>query len=225
MTCTDSMGTMMALPARTCRSAGSQPRPPVTSRQALHRREIEVNSIPCTCRARVVFIALLLLLAMGVSGCAEACPPDEVRAYLEVTERIDEDWMAAESIAESTPRVALSDRIADLEDIRQEWRDVEMPSCAEPYHEAKMDYMAAEIAMLVSFMGEASDSLMTWRDRDVTETFDIAECQLLVLYRDARLVDDVAEELNLTVEDAEERLDDAIAYCEEEGLLGTEEEE
>jgi len=70
-------------------------------------------------------------------------------------------WLAVDNIASSTPRIALSGQITNLQSLRDEAEDLKVPSCME---EAKLELLAgmdSAIQGYIAFMGQQSDAVVS----------------------------------------------------------------
>ncbi|MHC1739711.1 MAG: hypothetical protein AB9897_01225 [Anaerolineaceae bacterium] len=105
---------------------------------------------------KLLFVFLISLVLL--TGCSTDCNKKEVQSATDQLNGVVQKWDDMVNIAGSTPRIALSNVITDLQDIKNEANAVEIPACVT---EAKTDLlrsMTNTIEGLVLFMGEGSES-------------------------------------------------------------------
>lgn len=122
---------------------------------------------------KLLFISLLIGLLFSVSCAAPTCEEQTVD-YRAAVDDIVERWDDAAEIANSTARMSLSGPLGELQDIKRDTGDIEVPECAADAHAALIDYQETIIDSFLAFMGQeddetvsrlfsrASDKLTTW---------------------------------------------------------------
>ena len=122
-------------------------------------------------RGAVKWVLVLTLSALLVSGCGVAgvgsddaddgsCSTSEgARVYDELRD-IGQRWDDEVQLANSTGRMALADRVAELQDIRRETQNQDWPECAEDAQSALVDVMDAAIDAFLAFLGGEDDTFV-----------------------------------------------------------------
>lgn len=118
-----------------------------------------------------IIVGLVLLLLASCSAFGPAPCSEQAAEYIPALEGYFDDWDDTTSIANSTPRSALSAVIADLQSIKRAVDDLEHPECADPVHELAVAYMDKTITGFLSFLSQDDDSV-------VSQTFDDASLLL-----------------------------------------------
>lgn len=99
---------------------------------------------------------------------------DEVAAYLDTTEALNQEWNDALIVADSTARISLSGPVSKLQEIRREILAIDFPGCAAPagfYLEAHYDLV------IDSFL-----NFMTDTDYDPGEDFALSQMFSKIAY-------------------------------------------
>jgi hypothetical protein len=133
----------------------------------------------------VVLFGAVLFLVLGGNGLkvnilptptvtpvptAESCYHQSEKYRSEVTNLIKE-WDDAETVAGSTSRIALSPAVSELQRIRREVDNLELPDCAEYAQYYLVTYMDTVIEAYLLFMADAPDY-------SVSDKFEEADSQL-----------------------------------------------
>ena len=109
-------------------------------------------------KGRVIFLALFLTAcgpaARGPTATPGACNQVEVDAFLKAVDSVGRRFDDAASLANSTPRTDLSNRIADLQAARRDAEDLTVPRCAEQAKQALVAYMNQTIMGFIAFLGQ-----------------------------------------------------------------------
>lgn len=106
---------------------------------------------------------VLCIVAFVLAGCGTApCGRGHLETFRDEYELLLEEWDDANTVASSTPRINLSPAIAELQRIRRDVANMEVPACdeAEAVQDATTDYMRARIDLYLAFAGDASDQEM-----------------------------------------------------------------
>ncbi len=161
-------------------------------------------------------VLALLLLPIVLSGCGEdGCNQDEVAEFLDTFERNEERWYNALRLAENTARIALSDRIADLQDITDDLRDIEAPECTQEFSQAVLTYRELTIEYLIDFMSDEPESRQARSYSAALEAELVVVEEMAKLYHEAELFERYAEMSGITVEEAEADLNEMVEMIQE----------
>jgi len=95
-----------------------------------------------------------------------ACP-DRAAEFIRLSQDLREQWDDALTLADSTPRGSLPPQIADLQRIRRETEDLEVPDCAAEAKEHLVGAMDAGIDGFIAFLGQEDQSIIDANFRTV----------------------------------------------------------
>ncbi|MBN1535229.1 MAG: zinc ribbon domain-containing protein [Anaerolineales bacterium] len=114
----------------------------------------------------IVVILALSLIALNFSGsnnnyssANNTCRKSDVDRAMADLRDIQLRWGDAIDIANSTPRIALSSPVANLQEIRRETQKVEVPHCMEELKTIYIDAMDYYIQGYMEFMQDADSTL------------------------------------------------------------------
>jgi hypothetical protein len=122
----------------------------------------------------VILMGISLLSIPALSGCAPA--PCDVDKYIQTVTPDLTKWGNAVELAKSSPRVVLTQRIEELQKIRDDVAGLKVQSCLTEEHRLLLQAMDDEIKGLTSFLRqepaatvdayfESSDAnLQKWKD-------------------------------------------------------------
>lgn len=85
-------------------------------------------------------------------------PRCEIEEYIFRTGFLYQKFNDALQRAVVTPRISLSEVIAEMQAARLLWRELRPPVCALQYHQAMLEAMDASIDATLAFLGQASDA-------------------------------------------------------------------
>ena len=120
----------------------------------------------------LLFLFPLLLSACSISSKLKApdpCSPPEIIKNLDPIKEIDHKFDDAYKLASNTPRISLSLVISDLQGIRREAEQLEVPSCAVRTKEALIAYMDKAIEGFLQFMSNDIDYVSTFSEAQTME--------------------------------------------------------
>jgi hypothetical protein len=89
------------------------------------------------------------------SSTPDACSPDQIEAAVQKVHRHMREFDDASTLASNLPLQDLSDPIANLQRIRREAEDEEIPPCLTNLKKYQIDHMNTVIGTLVAFLGGA----------------------------------------------------------------------
>ena len=104
---------------------------------------------------KLLFILILLILAVG---CTQSQNKEQTKEYINEVERLLGEWDDANTLANNTSRIALSQPIAGLQEIRRKAENLEVPEDAVKVNRLLVDYMNKTIDGYFVFMTEEKDS-------------------------------------------------------------------
>jgi hypothetical protein len=79
---------------------------------------------------------------------------EQARDYIAAAQKVATDWDAANALAGSTSRIALSGPVARLQDVRSRAATLVAPNCASEPHKWMLKYMDATIGAYLAFMAQ-----------------------------------------------------------------------
>ncbi len=104
------------------------------------------------------YLFLLIAISVLIAGCQNTyCPPDEAEASIAELKLIAEEWDDALFLARSTPRMSLSGPIGELQQIRRNVSNLDVPECLEKSRKSLELGMYSAIEGMLAFMGQESD--------------------------------------------------------------------
>lgn len=123
---------------------------------------VETPPTPKKSTSRILLIALLVIciILFAVVGGAGwyyyygPCGLTAVENYFTDSQEIASDWDEAVAIAGSTARIALSDRVVELRDIKDQMEALDAPACASKYKADMLEHMDFTIKGFLSFMSQ-----------------------------------------------------------------------
>lgn len=128
-------------------------------------------------------LLIVILFSFLLAGCNTYCPEEETAAGIESINDLAGDWDDAFTLANSTPRIQLSNRIADLQSVQSEVDDLEVPECLIPTRYYLSRFMDTSIDGFIAFMEQESDTY-------VSATFDIASSEMQMFFDEFDRVQD-----------------------------------
>jgi hypothetical protein len=153
-------------------------------------------------------LALLTAAVLMLSACQSAPPtevaevstptPDECSPdseHIEALRDVEERFADAVSLAGSTPRISLSEPIANLQEIRRDAEDLEVPSCLEDAHAQLIEYMDAYVEAYLSFLSDADDAIVQVLFRMGDTAYNEYAAELNALGSDLELIPTAVVEL------------------------------
>jgi hypothetical protein len=93
----------------------------------------------------------------GPTPTPDPCSAGEIKRYAEAIRDVSREFADAYTVATSAPRMSLAPVIQDLQAIRREAEDLEVPECAAPAKDALIAYMNVAIEAFTAFMSQKSD--------------------------------------------------------------------
>ena len=111
------------------------------------------------------YIFLLLVLSLALVSCGAKCNLED---YTTVVEPLVAEWDDTIDIANQTPRMSLANVISDLQDIKRQTDNAEIPECFEESHSFLIKSMDFTIEGFLAFMGQEDDDV-------VSQKFNLAE--------------------------------------------------
>jgi hypothetical protein len=132
---------------------------------------------------RIVFIffgenmkkTILLISCLLLIGCSPVntyCPEEEAKYGIDTFLDIGERWDDAINLAFSTSRIALADQISNLQDIKRETNNLELPECLHASRSYYVMGMEDSIEGFILFMTEGSEA-------EISRKFDSADTNFL----------------------------------------------
>ncbi len=97
----------------------------------------------------------------GTPDAASAAAECSKSAAKELTEQVEpliDRFDDANERAGSTSRISLSPVIGEMQEVRRDFKDLEVDSCAEQAKEVMVDYMDKTIDAYIAFLADESDS-------------------------------------------------------------------
>jgi len=118
------------------------------------------------------WMLVLVLLSALMAGCSgspfggptptpDPCSPSEINKYLDAIRDVSRRFGDAHTLASNTPRMSLPPVISDLQAIRRDAEDLEVPDCAVKAKQALVAYMNAVIDAFTAFLGQEPDSAVS----------------------------------------------------------------
>ncbi len=133
---------------------------------------------------RLLALPLIAIALVGCSGLIggptptpDPCSAGEIERYLDAIRDVSRRFDDAVALANTTPRGSLPPVIADLQEIRRDAEDLDVPGCADKAKNALVRYMDGIVDAFLLFLGNRPDS-------DVNEAFTEAT-DLLDAYLEA----------------------------------------
>lgn len=121
-------------------------------------------------------IAALLLISVIVSACSGASPfatptltptcGELSSSFLGEVKTLYQEFTDTVEVANATARIALSDRVSDLQSIRRRADDLQPPGCAGHIKTALVACVDHKIDAYLAFMGEESDDVIVTASRN-----------------------------------------------------------
>ncbi len=100
------------------------------------------------------------LTSPTVSVTPDPCSPGQIEAEVQKVHRHMREFDDASVLASHMPREQLSTSIADLQRIRREAEDEQIPACLTNLKSYQVDHMNTVINTLVAFMGGANEQTL-----------------------------------------------------------------
>ena len=119
----------------------------------------------------LVVVAILGLFLGGCAGLGGKCSFNQIDDYENATADINARWGDALALADATPSVSVDTQIAELQAVRQDAGEVEVPGCVEEVHPLLLEYMDLTIEAYNAFQADEPES--EW-----TSLFDQADVAL-----------------------------------------------
>ncbi len=130
------------------------------------------------------WIIFLLAIPLVLASCTNSyCPPEAAEAALAEIEDLAEEWDDAVAVAFSSSRMALSGPISDLQDIKRDVGNLEVPECLVKSRDDLEKGMVAAIDGFIAFLGQESDTT-------VSTKFDLYD---FYLDKTARDIDEIRD--------------------------------
>ena len=98
--------------------------------------------------------------AANVTPTAVTCSQADLDAIHAWGDSLLKEWDDATTLANSTPKIQLSDRIADLQRIRREAATKALPACAESTRPLLLSFMDSTIDAFTAFLGNQPDDVV-----------------------------------------------------------------
>lgn len=120
-------------------------------------------------------VSLIILISIAVSSCAgtspfggptqtpDPCSASELVKYAEAIEDVSRRFDDAYNLANNTSRMSLSPVIGDLQEIRRDAQDLDVPRCALDTKTNLVNYMDAIIDAFLAFLAQEPDSVVSGR--------------------------------------------------------------
>jgi hypothetical protein len=100
--------------------------------------------------------AVAIATPTSITGCTPT-EAQEAVATIEAFQPTVDEFNDAVDRARASGRIALSPVVADLQSVRREARDLELPACASPFQTHVVAYMDGVIDALLAFQGGSND--------------------------------------------------------------------
>lgn len=97
----------------------------------------------------------------AVSLTPDPCSPGQIGAEVQKVHRHMREFDDASILASNMPREQLNNSIADLQRIRREAEDEQIPDCLTTLKKYQVDHMNTVINTLIAFMGGADKTALT----------------------------------------------------------------
>lgn len=101
-------------------------------------------------------LALRVTDAVGLDPCSKT----KTEAYFAEAMPILDRWLASYELAASSPRIALSTPIRDMQGIRSEFAQLQPPECLAVAHRQVHEGMSKTITAFLGFMAQQDDELV-----------------------------------------------------------------
>ena len=120
-------------------------------------------------KRNAILVSLSILISFLISSCGgtsapsgptqtpDPCSPTEVQKYIDAIDDVERRFDDAYTLANSTARGSLSPVIGELQAIRRDAEDLDVPSCAEKARDNLVIYMDAVIEGFLLFLSNESD--------------------------------------------------------------------
>jgi hypothetical protein len=126
------------------------------------------------CIGAIVVYSTNSLAAVGLPKC-------NAKDFLKTSSDTIDKFYDATRRAEATSRIALSPIIGDMQQIRRDYKNLQHPSCADPYFQYIVAGMDDTIEAYISFMGQEGDWLVNVRLTSAANNFQRAKTELAIL--------------------------------------------
>jgi hypothetical protein len=118
-------------------------------------------------------------VAPNLSPTSDPCSTDQIEAAVQNVHRHMREFDDASILASNMPREELSDSIAELQRIRREAEDEQIPTCLIDLKTHQVDHMNSVISTLIAFIGGADTNTLgaaitTARDQHDQYTLELA---------------------------------------------------
>lgn len=118
------------------------------------------------------YFYLLLIPALLLASCGPAPCFEQAAEYTPALESYFDEWDDANTVANSTPRAALSQAVADLQAIKRNVDDLAHPECVDTVQLAAVSYMDKTIEGYLSFMAQDEDEVVSKKFEDAAYFLD-----------------------------------------------------
>ncbi len=148
-------------PARDTQARRPPPISPPFATKPLDMLSVSVQQCRCKEGSCIMRKWVLLLAILFLSACSSApgvCPPKQGQAYSEGVRDVARRFDDAVELAQSTPRVSLAPIVSDLQAIRRDAEDIEVPDCAADAQDALIAYMDSTIDGFRAFLASEADA-------------------------------------------------------------------
>jgi len=107
---------------------------------------------------RLLIGCVLVLILLASVGCG---PSKGWKEYYDLFESYSGAWDDAKAIANSTSRIGLAGPVGELQNLRREWKSVEVPEGLEKFHNKILDYEESTIEGFLAFMSDKPDDTVS----------------------------------------------------------------
>ena len=97
---------------------------------------------------RLILVVTASILMLLISGCTSC----DLEGYKDSVNPIIQKWDDAESLALSSPRIALAPQIENLQEIKREAENLKIPECTQKVHKYLVASMDSTIDAFLAFL-------------------------------------------------------------------------
>lgn len=142
---------------------------------------------------RTVLVFAIIIASVLINGCSslsmiggptptpDKCSPQAVGEYYDAINHVGRRFSDALDLADTTPRMNLPSVISDLQAIRRDAEDLDVPPCAEKAKQALVSFMDKSIDGFLAFLGQKPDAVVNAAFDEASKAMDNYLTELLTL--------------------------------------------
>ena len=121
---------------------------------------------------KIVASVLIGLILLGTSCSKVQSCAELTQEYRVQVDKLASGWDNANEIASNTPRMQLTEPITNLQNIRNDYKDLSVPTCARKAHALLLEYMDTIINAYTSYSTYKPDSTVNDLFTRASQDFD-----------------------------------------------------